>query len=185
MQQIQQRCVEAYRQHQNLKVAAQHVGIPWQTVYAHLRSAGEPVTGNKAVYGSDKDKLAAAGESLFALMVPFSENQNAKKFQSKIDFLVRGYGVDVKTSTPRIGHKGQSVERWAFSMKKQEMTADFVACLCMNKDRTLNKCLLIPGEIIRHYQSISVSVRGGTKWHDYEVGAEELAQFFNSLPSRT
>lgn len=56
---VQQRCVEAYRQHQNLKIAAQHVGIPWQTVYVHLRKAGEPVTGNKLKYGSETDRLAA------------------------------------------------------------------------------------------------------------------------------
>lgn len=136
MQAIQQQCVEAYRQHQNLKIAAQHIGIPWQTVYVHLRAAGEPVIGNKAVYGSDKDRLAVLGESLFDRLVPFAENENRKKFQSKVDFFVLGYGVDIKTATPRIGHKSQSTERWAFSLKKQEMVADFVVCFCMDKDRT-------------------------------------------------
>lgn len=184
MEAIQQRCVEAYRQHQNLKVAAQHVGIPWQTVYVHLRKAGEPVVGNKSEYGSEKDKLAAYGERCFDRLVPEAENQNRKKFQSKIDFLVNGYGVEIKTSRPRLGHKSSSFKRWAFSMKKQEMIADFVVCMCMDDSPTLVKCLLIPGEIVRHYQNISVSMRGNTKWHEYEVEPESLRQFFLTLPAK-
>lgn len=182
MNAIQQKCAEAYKKHQNLKIAAEQVGIPWQSVYVHLRKAGIPVTGNKLVYGSDKDRLASQGEGLFQDLVPQAINQNSLKFQSKIDFLVNGYGVDVKTARPRMGHKRSETKRWAFSMKKQEMLADFVVCFCMNEDKEPVKCLLIPGEIIRHYQNISVSTRGGSKWHDYEVPFDGLRQFFIDMP---
>lgn len=181
---IQEQCIEAYRRHRNLKLAAGDVGIPWQTVYVHLRSAGEPVIGDKLKYGSETDKLAAKGEQLFLGLVPFAKDQNAKQFQSKVDFVVRGHGVDVKTSTLRKSNKACKVKRWAFSVKKQEMIIDFLVCLCMNHDgETLQKLLLIPGEIARKYTTISLSETGG-KWEDYIVPACDLEAFFLELPPK-
>ncbi|TWH63856.1 hypothetical protein LX59_03020 [Azomonas agilis] len=181
---IQQSCIEAYRAHKNLKLAAQEVGIPWQTVYVHLRNAGEPVIGDKLRYGSDTDKLAARGEQMFASFVPEAHNSNSGKFQSKIDFLVQGYGVDVKTSKLKLSHKACKQRRWAFSLKKQEMLADFFVCFCLDEvgDQLL-MTLLVPGELIRRYQTISLSERGG-KWADYEISYNELRSFFKSLPSK-
>lgn len=179
---IQEQCITAYRQHRNLKRAAGDVGIPWQTVYVHLRRAGEPVTGDKSRYGSDSDKLAAKGEQLFQSLVPGATNHNERQFQSKLDFSVRGYGVDVKISTLRLSSKACKVRRWAFCTKKQEMAADFVVCFGIAEDgESLAKTLLIPGEIIRKYMTISISEAGG-KWDDYSVEAGELDAFFAGLP---
>lgn len=179
---VQQECVSAYRKHKNLKVAAVEVGIPWQSVYVHLRSAGEPVTGDKLRYGSVSDKIAAMGERAFKSLVPFAEDQNKRQFQSKIDFSVRGYGVDVKTSTLKLSNKNCKVRRWAFSTKKQEQIADFFICLCLGDDgQSLQKVLLLPGEIARKYTTISLSEAGG-KWDDYAVPDNEVAEFFESLP---
>lgn len=178
---MQNQCIEAYRKHKNLKLAAVDVGISWQMVYVHLRSAGEPVTGDKLRYGSESDKLAARGERVFKGLVPFAEDQNTKQFQSKLDFVVRGYGVDVKTSTLRRSNKACRLRRWAFSTKKQEMVADFVVCLCIADDGdSLQKVLLIPGEIIRKYATVSLSESGG-KWDDYAIPSGELAAFFDAM----
>lgn len=179
---MQQECVTAYRNHRNLKLAAVDVGIPWQKVYIHLVEAGEPVTGDKLKYGSDSDKLAAKGEQLFLSFVPLAFDANSQKYQSKIDFLVFGRGVDVKTSTLRTSNKACRLKRWAFSLKKQEATADFFVCFCMDSDgMELVKALLIPGEIARKYQTISLSESGG-KWDDFIVDPAELQEFFSSLP---
>lgn len=179
---IQQSCVEAYRNHKNLKLAAVDVGIPWQAVYVHLRNAGEPVTGDKLRYGSDSDRLAARSEQEFLRLVPSAKDNNRAKFQSKIDFHVRGYGVDVKASRLRLSSKNCKVKRWAFCTKKQEMTADFVVCFGLGSDdESLSKVLLIPGEIVRKFMTISLSELGG-KWDDYVVEASDLAEFFDSLP---
>lgn len=179
---IQQSCVDAYRNHKNLKLAAIDVGIPWQSVYVHLRKAGEPVTGDKLRYGSESDKIAARGELLFKSLVPFADDQNGRKFQSKIDFDVRGYGVDVKTSTLKLSNKNCKLRRWAFSTKKQEMIADFFVCLCLGRDGdSLQKVLLIPGEMARKYTTISLSEAGG-KWDDYAVLSSDIAEFFEALP---
>lgn len=181
---VQQACIDAYRKHRNLKLAAVDVGIPWQTVYVHLRSAGEPVMGDKLKYGSDKDRLAARGEQLFLRLVPGALSQNETMFQSKIDFNVRDYGVDVKTSTLKRGHKACKLRRWAFSMKKQEMYADFFVCFCMSESGDdLMKTLLIPGEIARKYSTVSLSERGG-KWDDYAVEPGDLNAFFEALPAK-
>lgn len=181
---VQQACIDAYRKHRNLKLAAVDVGIPWQTVYVHLRSAGEPVMGDKLKYGSDKDRLAARGEQLFLRLVPGALSHNETMFQSKIDFNVRDYGVDVKTSTLKFGHKACKLRRWAFSMKKQEMYADFFVCFCMSESGdNLMKTLLIPGEIARKYATVSLSERGG-KWDDYAVEPSDLKAFFEALPAK-
>lgn len=179
MQAIQQRCVEAYRQHQNLKIAAQHVGIPWQTVYVHLRKAGEPVTGNKLKYGSETDRLAARAERMFLKLVPFAEDQNTRQFQSKVDFLVGGLGVDVKASRLKVYSPKSS--RWMYSIKKQEAIADFFVCIGFDQSATnVVSVLLVPGEIARMHTTISHSSRGG-KWADYLVQPDALAPFFRSL----
>ena len=180
---VQQQCVNAYRQHQNLKVAAQDVGIPWQTVYVHLRNAGEPVTGNKLKYGSESDRLAAKAERIFLGLVPFAEDQNTRQFQSKVDFLVRGFGIDVKASRLKI--QGPNSSRWMYSVKKQEAIADFFVCLGFDSEaETLESVLLVPGEIARMHTTISHSSRRG-KWSDYLVSPADLAPFFAALPSKS
>jgi len=42
-----QAVIDAYEKHKNLKLAANDVGLPWQTVYVHLKRAGVPVVGDK------------------------------------------------------------------------------------------------------------------------------------------
>lgn len=110
-------CVAAYEKHKHLKLAGEEIGVPWQTVYVHLRLAGVPVVGDKSRYGSDSDRLAALSETEFAKLVPAARNQNDAIFQPKLDFFVHGYGVDVKASR----HKRQSSKaktlRWAFSLR--------------------------------------------------------------------
>jgi hypothetical protein len=182
MEAIQQRCVEAYRQHQSLKVAAQHVGIPWQTVYVHLRKAGEPVIGDKLKYGSETDRLAAKAERLFLELVPFAVDQNSRQFQSKVDFLVGGLGVDVKAARLR-PHSIKS-SRWMFSIKKQEAVADFFVCLGFDdKGTEVETLLLVPGEIARKHVTISHTSRRG-KWSDYRIKPDELAPFFDQMLER-
>lgn len=178
---IQQRCIQAYREHRNLKVAAREVGIPWQTVYVHLRRAGEPVVGDKLKYGSDTDKLAARAEQEFLKLVPFAEDQNTRKFQSKVDFRIGDYGVDVKASRLQRGGKRAGTGRWAYSIKKQEATADFFVCFGLDErgDKVLS-ILLVPGEIARYMTTISASLSGG-KWADYSVEASDLRPFFEEL----
>jgi hypothetical protein len=162
-----QKCVEAYRRLKNLKLVGAELGIPWQTVYVHLRKAGEPVMGDKQQYGSERDRLAAAAESEFQRLVPDAINRNAAEFQSKVDFEVNGLTIDIKASTFR-------GDRWAFSLKKQERIADFFACFAYGGEAY--RLLLIPGEICRHYQTISLTPHG--KWWDYEVQPTMLAAFF-------
>lgn len=180
---IQQQCVTAYRRHKHLKLAAKDVGIPWQTVYVHLRRAGEPVTGDKARYGSDKDRLAAKIERHFKQLVPFAEDMNRKGFQAKYDFRVNGHLVDVKSARPVKSSKNTDKKRWAWSSKKQESGADFFVCFACDEDGEPVKCLLIPGEVARTYVSISLSCNGG-KWGGYEVDESALAEFFMSMPPR-
>ena len=176
---VQNRCVQAYRQHQNLKIAAQHVGIPWQTVYVHLRKAGEPVTGNKLKYGSETDRLAAKAEREFLRLVPFAEDQNTRQFQSKVDFLVGGFGVDVKAA--RLKTQGPNSSRWMYSIKKQEAIADFFVCLGFDETGShVMSTLLVPGEIARMHTTLSHSSRGG-KWADYIVSPDSLSPFFSAL----
>lgn len=180
---ITQRCIEAYTRHKHLKLAAKDVGIPWQTVYVHLRQAGVPVVGDKSRYGSETDRLAARAERLFLDLVPFAMDLNRKKFQAKLDFLVRGYGVDVKASRLKSSTGGGKADRWSFNLKKQKLLADFFVCFAF-EDNEAQHVFLVPGEIARHYTTMSVAKSTRGKWWDYEIRPAELAPFFQSLPKR-
>lgn len=168
-----QACIESYSRLKNLKLVGLELGIPWQTVYVHLRAAGVAVTGDKSRYGSDTDRLAAKAETLFSTLVPNAVNQNDHQFQAKVDFKVGGYAVDVKASRLRGG-------RWAFSLKKQKRVADFFVCFAFNEDDTY-RTLAIPGELCRYLQTISLSAAAHTKWWDYEIPADQLRSFFDQV----
>jgi len=87
---IATKCVKSYEKHKHLKTVGKELGVPWQTVYVHLKNSGVAVTGDKLRYGSNTDKLAARGENYFQQLVPYANNHNETEFQSKIDFDVTG-----------------------------------------------------------------------------------------------
>ena len=169
----------AYARHMNLKLAASELGMKWQNLYVNLRRLGVPVVGDKARYGSDKDRLAAKAELEFTKLVPFAEDQNNIKFQSKFDFLVGNEKVDIKASKLNQGSRNFSALRWSFSVKKQEFCADFIVCFAMLDIGY--RIFLIPGELVRNYQTISISEKGNSKWLQYEISSNELSEFFKEL----
>lgn len=170
-----------YEKHKNLKLAADELGIKWQTLYVQLRKAGVPVTGDKMRYGSDKDRIASMAELEFIKLVPFAKNQNEIKFQSKFDYLVGNEKVDIKASRPAQGSKNFKATRWAFSVKKQEFCADFIVCFAMCDIGY--RLFLIPGELVRNYMTISISTNNNSKskWLQYEVVPDDLYDFFTEL----
>ena len=176
--------VQAYERHRNLKLAAAEVGMPWQTLYLHLKKAGVPVAGDRLRYGTDRDRLGALAEAEFGRLVPSAVACNDRRYQAPIDFDVRGYGVDVKCAMPRRGLARSQAQRWAFSFKRQSLTADFVCCFCMTEARAIDRVLLVPQEFFAGLQSISVACSGASKWLDYAVLPAQLAEFFAALPER-
>lgn len=172
--------IAAYEKHKNLKLAAEELGMNWQTLYVQLRKLGVAVTGDKSRYGSDRDKLAVRGELTFAEYVPKAVSANEAKFQAKVDFIVGKTSVDVKAAKLGQGNKRFSARRWSFSIKKQRLEADFFVCFAFADDGTC-RTLLIPGELVRDLQTISISEFGKSKWWQYEVRASDLAAFFDAL----
>lgn len=181
MDTLTERCVERYRDLKNLKLVGAEIGIPWQTVYVRLKGAGEPVTGDKARYGSETDKLAARAERWFQAMVPHAVDQNNLGFQAKCDFIVGDAKVDVKVSRGRTSKTG--VRQWIFSVKKQEMLADWFVCIALcpkADDLAVFAVLLIPGELARHHTSINLSHKGTFrgKWAQYFAAPDALREVF-------
>lgn len=170
----------AYSKHMNLKIAAKEIGVKWQTLYYRLKKQGVNVVGDKLKYGSDKDRLAAKAEEEFIKIVPFAIDQNKAKFQSKFDYLVGNQKIDIKCSTLRQGCKRFEAKRWAFSVKKQEMNADFIVCFAFKDDGDY-RIFMIPGEFVRNYQTISISEKGKSKWLDYEINKTDLHDFFKEI----
>lgn len=179
-----------YDKYKNLKLAAVELGIKWQSLYVYLKEVNHPVTGDKERYGSDSDKMAKAIEDRFQNLVPYAKDNNKDKFQAKMDFDVRGYQVDIKSSTKKDGyknnpHKGVAL-RWAFSVKVQEkVELDYMVLYCMSGTECTNygepeRILLIPKEFVKNKQSLSVSCRS-SKWYDFEVTETELESFFYDL----
>lgn len=173
--------VQAYEKHRNLKLAASELGIGWQTLYSRLKRAGVPVTGDKLRYGTDRDRLAAIGEAEFQRLVPQAVSENERKYQSKFDFTVGSQKVDVKASLPRRLSKKYEALSWSFSFKKQSFICDFFCCICFDVSRSVQHVLLVPREFFAGLQTISVPCSGASKWLDYSVAPDELADFFSSL----
>lgn len=173
--------IEAYRRHRNLKLAADELGMKWQTLYVHLRAAGVRVTGDKARYGSAKDRLGSFGESLFATDVPEAIDSNDAQFQANIDFVIGGWSVDVKTAAP-----SADGTRWAFSISKQKDRADFFVMFALDDAETRNVMLvlLMPREIATTATTVSLPVSLKSKWADYIVDRRELSAFFLALGDR-
>jgi len=176
--------VAAYRKHKNLKIAAAELGVAWQSLYVRLKKLGEPITGDKLRYGTDRDKLGALGEAEFKRLVPFAVNANDTKFQAKYDFDVAGHKVDIKASMPRQLNKRYAALAWSFSFKKQIMVCDFICCICFEKDKSISHILVVPHEFFNGLQTVSVSRNGGSKWLDYSIPADEISAFFASLPAK-
>lgn len=172
--------IDAYARLKNLKRASEELGIPWQTVYVRLRENGVAVVGDKARYGSDKDRFAAKAEAEFQKLVPHATNENKLKFQAKTDFSVGGHTVDVKASTLHRQTRDKPARRWAFGVKKQEFCADFVVMFAFLDDGTY-RLLLVPGEMIRHYQSLSIGERWTGKWSEFEISPSDLSSFFAQI----
>lgn len=170
-----------YQKHMNLKLAAEELGMKWQTLYVQLKKLGVAVVGDKARYGSDKDRLAVMAEQEFQRLVPEAENANSVCYQAKIDFTVGAIKVDVKASLPNQHDQRFPAKRWAFSFKKQSLLCDFICCFCMNEDKSLARVLLVPKEFCVGLQSVSVPCAGRSKWYDYEVQPSELREFFAAL----
>lgn len=171
----------AYNRHKNLKIAADEIGIPWQTLYSRLKKQGVPVTGDKLRYGSDRDKLGALAESVFLALVPGAIPMNETRFQAKYDFDIYGYKIDVKASMPRILNKRYKAESWAFSFKRQSLVCDFICCFCMTHEKQISHVLLVPSEFFSGIQTVSVSCKGNSKWLDYSIPPQDLSTFFRSL----
>ena len=171
---------DAYNKHKNLKIAANELGIKWQTLYVKLKAQGVSVVGDKLRYGNDRDRLGALGEQMFQLLVPFAKDQNQNQFQSKIDFDVNGLKVDVKTGKPRQLNKKFKALSWSFSFKRQTLTADFIVCFCLNEEKSIEHVLLVPKEFFSGLQTVSVSCNGGSKWLDYKIDPDDLAGFFSA-----
>lgn len=169
-------CVESYARLKNLKMVENETGIKWQTVYYHLKKSGVEVVGDKKKYGSETDKFAARAESAFLELVPDAVDMNRKKFQSKYDFDVFGLKVDVKASQLRKGDKEGKYKRWAFSIKKQRLFADFMVCFCFSGEDIV-KTIFIPCDICRNHGTISIGERGG-KWDAFCIDKNDIS---NSL----
>lgn len=175
-------CIEAYGRLKSAKLVGAELGIPSSTVYWRLRRAGVAVTGDKARHGSATDKIAARGERWFQRVIPWAEDQNSVEFQSKVDFIVGGLRVDVKTSRPRLTKTG--LITWAWSLRKQEGAADFFVCLALSSrdpEPGVHTALLVPGDVASRCGSLRVShdriaLRG--KWARAARSSTELRQFF-------
>lgn len=173
----------AYSKHKNLKLAADEIGMKWQTLYCKLKSQGVSVCGDKLKYGTDRDKLGALGESIFQSIIHFAQNCNSKEFQSKVDFFVNGKKVDVKTSLPRQLNKRFKALSWSFSFKRQSIIADYIVCFCLDEDKKIEHILLVPSEFFHGLKTISVSRIGTSKWLDYAVDKNDLVEFFSNIPT--
>lgn len=176
-----------YRKYRNLKLAAEELGIAWQSLYIFLTKSGEPVIGDKKRYGSIKDKLASKFESRFKESVPFSIENNSSKFQAKIDFFVGKYSVDVKVSSLQESGSNSAGKthsaRWAYCISKQKKVADLFVLYALDSKEDVKHVFLIPKEIAVTSTTVSIPESMNSKWAEYEIKESDLYSFFKDLTS--
>lgn len=179
MSDIKDLCIESYSRLKHLKLVGEEVGIPWQTVYVHLKKAGVKVTGDKARYGSATDRFAVKAEQEFKRLIPFAIDNNEAEFQSTIDFCVNGQSVDVKAS--RLKSDGR-LYRWSFCINKQRDIADFFVLYAYdNGGENIINVFMIPGEIARAKTTISITSTLKSKWADYIISQPDMLEFFKEI----
>lgn len=171
---------DAYAKHKNLKLAADELNIPLPTLYWNLKKEGIVVTGDKSKYGSIKDKFGAKAEYFFSTLFPNAINNNKNEFQPKIDFNYGGLSIDVKGANRVKPSKKFNHERWAFSFKKQESLCDLFFCIGFNNNN-IEKIFVIPCDLVRFYQSISISANGSSKWNDYAMSEHEAKNLIDDM----
>lgn len=186
MTSIVDQCVSAYAELKHLKLVGEKVGIPWQTVYVHLRKAGIVVTGDKARYGSIADKLANKAERIFSKTVPFAIDNNKYEFQATIDFNIGDITIDVKAATLAAAGRQLSgkkyAAKWGFCINKQRDTADFFVLYAFDSDgEQVKHVFLIPNEIATQKTTISIPFSLNSKWSDYRIEEAELPTFFSEI----
>jgi len=148
MTEIVQQCIEAYGRLKHLRLTGEEVGIPWQTVYVHLKKAGIPVTGDKARYGSVADRFAVKAEQMFAEVVPLATPNNEEEYQATIDFTYQGTLIDIKASKLQPAGRQASGKsygsRWAYCISKQKDIADFFVFYAFDEpgDSLMHVCCL-------------------------------------------
>ena len=185
---IQDQCVQKYSELKHLKLTGEALGIPWQTVYVHLKNSGVAVTGDKARYGSVSDRLAVHAERLFAKSVLGANDNNNLKYQATVDFEIGGVLIDVKAGMlkeERIERSGKKTSaRWLFCISKQKDISDFFVLYAFDGDLdnpALKHVFLLPSEIATTKTTISIPSNLKSKWADYEVRPTDLASFFEAL----
>jgi len=172
---IVDKCVESYSRLKHLKLVGEEVGIPWQTVYAHLRTAGVPVCGDKARYGSITDKFAAKAERMFHQLVPYAIDNNKTEFQSTIDFTVNGIEVDIKAAK-------KTLTKWGYCINKQRDNADVFVLYAFDEfGDNVEHIFMIPSEIATQKTTISIPVSLKSKWSDYAISEDGIKEFFDML----
>ena len=167
----------AYAKHQHLQLAAKELGMKWQTLYWNLKKHNVCVVGNKESYGTDSDRFAANAEKEFKKLVPSAINMNNQQFQSKWDYEIHGLKIDIKASNLRLSNSQSKSKRWAFSVKKQEMLADYIVGMAYKNDE-LHKIFLFPMEAVKFMTTISISERGSKLYGQYEISQCDLTEFF-------
>ncbi|RUR52739.1 hypothetical protein ELY40_11865 [Vreelandella populi] len=178
--------VDSYERLKNLKLVALETGVKWQTVYWNLKKAGVEVCGDKARYGSASDRIAVIGEQRFLKAVPFAEDNNKGKWQASVDFSIGEVTVDVKASLPCPAGRtpqGKSFSaKWSFCINKQTDVADYFVLYALNESgKEPEGVFLIPREIAASKSTISIPTTLKSKWADYSVKENELAEFFEMI----
>jgi len=170
-------CKKEYEELPNIKLVANKTGIKWQTDYWYLKKDGVEVRGDKALYGSTKDRFAHKGEEYIQKILPSAINQNLYSFQPKIDFLIGDKSLEIKSSKL----EATKVNRWAFSLKKQKKLADYFILLAFDSEgNDVIHHFMIPNELLtENLQTISISKNvTKSKWSDFLIPKEELIEFF-------
>lgn len=92
----------------------------------------------------------------------------------------KGKKIDVKSST--LKYRKNSLKYWIFTINKNT-TADYFLCLAFDNRKDLNPMhiWLIPGEVLNHLSSATISKSTIPKWKKYEKDVSEVVNCCDTM----
>lgn len=175
--------IEIYQQRNLINQVAAETGTPWHETYLHLKKTGAIKLETRMLTGRQTDRMGAFYEFEFRKLVPAAVSQNDICYQSEIDFLVKDFKIEVKSSS-LYTHAG-GTEHWkfrVFSRRTYTRAADFYVCFGRLDKEDLNNyaIYLFPVEVLTT-GNITVRPDGNNHWSGFKISPEDLRTFFDKL----
>lgn len=180
---VSDKFIRIYKEKGLINQVSVETGTAWHQVYVHLKKAGAISIETRMVAGCETDRMGAYYENEFRKLVPSAVSQNDREYNAEIDFIVKNFKIEVKSSS-LYSHAG-GTKHWkfrVFSRRTRTRVSDFYVCFGRldAEDMGNYAVYLFPAEILTT-GNVTVRPDGKNYWSQFQIEPTELRPFFDSL----